>query len=153
MKDKRTKTEEDEDDTPSAPAWMMTYGDMMTLLMIFFILIMSFSTLELDKFKMAMGSLKGALGAFGIQKHLQPTQSFFSPYQINIQKLKANKMLDHIGDLKDLIKKNNLDEYVEIYVLDDSEVYIQIKDHVLFELGKAELKTKYLKILSLIGKT
>ncbi|RJP61234.1 MAG: hypothetical protein C4541_02545 [Candidatus Auribacter fodinae] len=47
---------------PGAPAWMVTYGDMMTLLLCFFVLLLSFSSTEQAAFQKAMGSLKGALG-------------------------------------------------------------------------------------------
>jgi len=38
----------------SVPAWVVTYGDMMSLMLTFFILIFSFSSTEVDKFKAAM---------------------------------------------------------------------------------------------------
>ena len=68
MDPEENKQEEEEDDEPSSPAWMTTYGDMMTLLMTFFILIMSFSTMEVEKFKMAMGSVKVAIRSTGARK-------------------------------------------------------------------------------------
>ncbi len=146
------KQEEEEDDEPSSPAWMTTYGDMMTLLMTFFILIMSFSTMEVDKFKMAMGSLKGAMGILGVQKKLSPDQSWFSPQQINMNLMKNKSIMDHVANLKEMIKKKDMEEQVEIF-MSDGEVFIQIKDHLLFSLGKADLKSDFLKILSLIAKT
>jgi chemotaxis protein MotB len=51
-----------EEGPPGAPAWMMTFSDITTLLLTFFILIMTFSTIEKEKFERAKGSFKGALG-------------------------------------------------------------------------------------------
>lgn len=51
-----------DDGPPGAPAWMMTFSDITTLLLTFFILIMTFSSIEKEKFDKARGSLKGALG-------------------------------------------------------------------------------------------
>jgi chemotaxis protein MotB len=51
-----------------APDWMVTYGDMMTLLLCFFVLIVSFSTIdpkEKHKYEAAMESIKEALGMPG----------------------------------------------------------------------------------------
>ena len=48
-----------------APAWMATFADMATLLMAFFVLILSFAEFNTPKFKMISGSLKNA---FGVQK-------------------------------------------------------------------------------------
>jgi chemotaxis protein MotB len=48
-----------------APAWMATFADMATLLMAFFVLLLSFAETEVPKFKQVAGSLKAA---FGIEK-------------------------------------------------------------------------------------
>ena len=50
---------------PGAPAWMATFADMATLLMAFFVLILSFAEFNVPKFKQISGSLKNA---FGIQR-------------------------------------------------------------------------------------
>ena len=62
--------EEPKDDCPKcagggAPAWMATFADMATLLMAFFVLLLSFAETEVPKFKQVAGSLKQA---FGIEK-------------------------------------------------------------------------------------
>ena len=48
-----------------APAWMATFADMATLLMAFFVLILSFAEFNVPKFKQISGSMKNA---FGIQR-------------------------------------------------------------------------------------
>ena len=63
-------TEEEEEECPKcppagAPAWMATFADMATLLMAFFVLILSFAEFNVPKFKQISGSLKNA---FGIQR-------------------------------------------------------------------------------------
>lgn len=50
-----------------APAWMATFADMATLLMAFFVLILSFAEFNSPKFKMISGSLKNA---FGVQREI-----------------------------------------------------------------------------------
>jgi chemotaxis protein MotB len=44
------------------PGWLATFGDLMSLLLTFFILLLSFSSIQETKFNEAMGSLQGALG-------------------------------------------------------------------------------------------
>ena len=151
MSDEKKKPEE-EDDKPSSPAWMATFADMMTLLMCFFILILSFSSMELDKFKMAMGSLQGALGTLGVQKKLLPDQSWFSPNTQNTDQIKENSILDHIEKMREQIKKKGLEDKISIEE-EGGEVYIQMKDDMMFHSGKAELKPTYFNLLSLIAKT
>jgi len=48
-----------------APGWMATFADMATLLMAFFVLILSFSDTEIPKFEQINGSIQAA---FGIRK-------------------------------------------------------------------------------------
>ncbi|NBT40718.1 MAG: flagellar motor protein MotB [Alphaproteobacteria bacterium] len=48
-----------------APAWMATFADMATLLMAFFVLILSFAEFNVPKFKQISGSMKDS---FGVQK-------------------------------------------------------------------------------------
>ncbi|MFD0857545.1 flagellar motor protein MotB [Roseovarius aquimarinus] len=56
---------------PGAPAWMATFADIATLLMAFFVLILSFAEFNQPKFKMVAGSLKNA---FGVQRELPVTE-------------------------------------------------------------------------------
>ena len=45
-----------------APAWMATFADMATLLMAFFVLLLSFAEMNVPKYKQIAGSLKAAFG-------------------------------------------------------------------------------------------
>ena len=51
-------------DTPpeGAPEWMVTFADLMSLLLTFFILLLSFSNMEIVKFRTMAGSVRNALG-------------------------------------------------------------------------------------------
>lgn len=57
--------EEQEDDSPGIPAWVMTFADLMSLLMCFFVLLLSFSEIDAQKFKQIAGELSQA---FGVQR-------------------------------------------------------------------------------------
>ncbi|MCP3697244.1 MAG: flagellar motor protein MotB [Aliivibrio sp.] len=62
---------EDEDKCkcpPGAPLWMATFADLATLLMCFFVLLLSFSEMDVLKFKQIAGSMKFA---FGVQNVLE----------------------------------------------------------------------------------
>jgi chemotaxis protein MotB len=47
---------------PGAPLWMATFADMATLLMAFFVLLLSFADTKVDKYKKVVGSLSNAFG-------------------------------------------------------------------------------------------
>ena len=62
--------EEEDEECPKcpavgAPAWMATFADLATLLMAFFVLILSFAEMNVPKFKQISGSLKDS---FGVQR-------------------------------------------------------------------------------------
>lgn len=56
-----------EDDKPGIPAWVMTFADLMSLLMCFFVLLLSFSEIDAHKFKQIAGELSAA---FGVQRDI-----------------------------------------------------------------------------------
>lgn len=55
-----------------APAWMATFADMATLLMAFFVLILSFAEFNVPKFKQISGSMKNAFGVQRITPVVEP---------------------------------------------------------------------------------
>jgi chemotaxis protein MotB len=55
-----------------SPAWVMTFADLMSLLMCFFVLLLSFSEMDLLKFKQIAGSMKAA---FGVQREIKANET------------------------------------------------------------------------------
>ena len=55
-------------ESTGSPAWVMTFADLMSLLMCFFVLLLSFSEMDLQKYKQVAGSMKFA---FGVQKEIK----------------------------------------------------------------------------------
>ncbi|MDN4502614.1 flagellar motor protein MotB [Alteromonadaceae bacterium BrNp21-10] len=53
---------------PGLPAWMGTFADLMSLLMCFFVLLLSFAEMDVLKFKQIAGSMKFA---FGVQNKIE----------------------------------------------------------------------------------
>lgn len=53
---------------PGAPGWMTTFADLMSLLMCFFVLLLSFSEIDVMKFQELSGSLRHA---FGVQHNIK----------------------------------------------------------------------------------
>ncbi len=131
----------------SAPDWMVTYGDLMSLLLTFFILIASFSSIQESGFRKASGSLKGALGV------LKYKPAPVKPQQVIISSIGGSRQSDSEVDLENLVKyinHNNLKDSVFIKI-GEGEVLIRMDDPILFELGRAELKQSVFNLLAKIG--
>lgn len=141
------KKEKEEVEEPSAPFWMTTFSDMTTLLLVFFILILSYSTIELEKFKGAMSSMKGALGV------LPEMGSAVIPHK----KVLRDRITDEertdqvkIKNLKKMIEELNAGDQVQFEVTQEG-LHIRMGDRLLFDIGKANLKPKAIPILKKIA--
>ena len=53
------------------PGWVMTFADLMSLLMCFFVLLLSFAEMDIEKFKQLSGSMNSA---FGVQREIEADQ-------------------------------------------------------------------------------
>lgn len=60
--------EESGEEGGGLPGWVMTFADLMTLLMCFFVLLLSFSEMDVAKFKQMAGSMEQA---FGVQAEIE----------------------------------------------------------------------------------
>ncbi len=68
---------EDDDDVKhdcpaGVPAWVMTFADLMSLLMCFFVLLLSFAEMDIQKFKQVKGSMNEA---FGVQRQVDASET------------------------------------------------------------------------------
>jgi chemotaxis protein MotB len=66
MAEKEDPLEEDEDEggggAPGAPMWMVTFADLMALLLTLFVLLLTFSEMNVIKYKQIAGALKNSFG-------------------------------------------------------------------------------------------
>ena len=67
-----------EDVEEGLPGWVMTFADLMSLLMCFFVLLLAFSELDVSKYKEMAGSMKNA---FGVQREIKSREP---PKGINV---------------------------------------------------------------------
>lgn len=135
-----------------APMWVVTYGDLMSLLMCFFVLLLSFSEMDRRKYKMVSGSMAQA---FGIQRE-KPV--FESPRGQQLiakefdQAVIITKIEEAIKPIIEEIKNEyeELKEFVEIEVGED-KVTIRMMGETTFETGKAELNPAFKPLLERVG--
>jgi len=141
------KKEKEEVTEPTAPFWMTTYGDMVTLMLCFFILLISYSTMQIEKFQGALESFRGALG---ILPGHESTQK--QPY-INFSQKKSPQsiqMSESVRQLEELLEEENLLDEIEVE-LSEGGILIRLGDEVLFDLGKAKIKYKAKTVLDAIA--
>jgi chemotaxis protein MotB len=132
----------------TAPFWMATFSDMVTLLLVFFILILSFSVIELEKFKGAMSSMKGALGVLPeYQSVIQKSET--NPYDeqrdLNFE-YGVEEKLEKVQEFERMIKTEGLGDLIEVGIT-ETGIDVRLGDRLLFDVGKAELKPEAFKVL------
>lgn len=142
------KKEKEEIQEPTAPFWMTTYGDMVTLMLCFFILLISYSTMQIEKFQGALESFRGALGV--LPGHESPQKREYINF--DLKKTPQNvQMAEKVRELEEMLENKNLLDNVEIEMSDGS-ILVRLGDDVLFDLGKSIIKTKAKIVLNAIAK-
>jgi chemotaxis protein MotB len=147
-----------------APIWMVTFGDMMSLLLTFFILLFSMSELKMDRFLMASQSLREAIGGTaadpiddpmglmpdpvdpelqlqnpGMAEAAEPEGADSGDGDRSISERLADQYLDRIADtLTAFISENDL-ETTLLVSRGPTGVRLRIKASALFPSGEGEV--------------
>ena len=145
-----------EECVPGLPGWMATFSDLVTLLLTFFVLLLSFAKTESAKFEAALGSVRNAFGG-NVLKHGEtihrgkspdnaPTmiesEQTVKPFPIDfltmeglLDKHEINRESDEVlNTMKKDLKEYSLSENVDIYELPEG-IKVRVKDRVLFKKG------------------
>ncbi len=134
------------------PAWMLTYGDLMCLLLCFFVLLLSFSEMDRNKYRIVSGSMKNA---FGIQRK-KPIFDSPKGQKMISKEFDQAIVLAKVRDVIDPIKQQLEEDFkefkasVEIAVV-EKEVTIRILGEATFNSGQAKLKKEFAPLLLKIG--
>ncbi len=142
------KKEKKESSARSTPAWMVTFGDMMMLLLTFFVFIVSFSSIKEEEFKEAIGSLRGALGIVGRHEYL------ISLGKIVIPETKFAFMSRRLRQTTGEITKklNFVSEYENVEIrFDNRGINIILPANILFDKGDDLLKIQAFPLLRKVG--
>lgn len=132
-----------------APAYMNTYGDMMTLLVTFFVLLISYSTIEQKKFTMAMTSLRGALGVMTSSQGVSLPVSSMPMFQIG--KGRIDQIIENIiQQIREQLQRSGMQDQVRMTQSKD-QIHFSISEPLLFNSGQAEVKPTADSLLVLIA--
>ncbi|HCO73797.1 MAG TPA: chemotaxis protein MotB [Clostridium sp.] len=140
--------------------WLATYADTVTLLLTFFVLLYSLSTIDSQKFQQIAVAMQSAFSGKADRSILEFNSSsgdvpIVGKPQLTVEDIQENENLEILEDVLTYIKENDLENDVQIYE-DEKGLNIQMKDSVLFDTGKAELrpdsKNVLDKVSDLIGK-
>jgi chemotaxis protein MotB len=158
-----------------APAWLATFADLMSLLMCFFVLLLSFSEMDLKKYKQVAGSMSSA---FGIQREVksdtipkgtsiikrefapgkpEPTilkivkqkTTDDSKRQIEVNTPLSKSIHNLLNEIEKTFSEEIKEEAIDIVVFRDS-VMIRVREADAFPSGKSEIQQEFIPILEKI---
>lgn len=134
---------------PGAPEWLATYGDMVTLLLCFFVLLFSFATLDVQKFEAIAQSMSGSLGVLdsGTTVNLEPLVGSFPGDSPTDEDEEFRKLYE---EMSEYIRENELEASITLR-LDERGLLVRFLDNVLFDSGKADLKPKAREIINKVA--
>lgn len=133
-----------DDEGGGAPSWIVTFADMMTLLLCFFVLLLSFSSMDAEKFKAVANSLRQAFsyvqapvpgpksspGSAGGKPTIMPN----TPVQANYKEhLKVAK-----EEIDWYIANEGLSEHIQTEIVDD-HLKVVNSNPLNFPAGEASL--------------
>lgn len=143
-----------------APAWMSTFADMATLLLTFFVLLLSFANMDAQKFREMLGSVKDA---FGVQQVTQGDYMARSSEAVDSLMERAAEAEGQAGEkslspsmeqalavvealFQDLAEQGGIEVF-----LNEEGITVRVDGKLLFESGAAELKPGAEAVFARIG--
>ncbi len=115
-----------------APAWMVTYSDLVTLLLTFFVLLLSMANLDKLKFNAASESIKQAFGVLGEVEDA----SMSPPKFIQINPVYGNMVQRVYKHVQKDLARLQLNKDVQV-VKKRGAVVLRVNDSVLFDFGSS----------------
>jgi chemotaxis protein MotB len=135
---KKASAPEEEPD-PSAPFWMTTFSDMATLLLTFFIMIVSMSTVEVEKFKDALSYFQGRTSFLQQDAMIPPTTTQVVAVKSSAgQEVTAVEHAERFEALLEYLEREGLEDKVQVNLTEEG-LAVVIVDSIMFSSGSAEL--------------
>jgi len=149
-----------------APAWMVTYSDLVTLILCFFVLLFAFSTIDVVKFKAVSDS-------FRMKSIIEGGVSIISPdpplhantntpldedrhstdeeqKQNEVQRMQEQQLDNLYEAIAKYLEDNKLESVITAS-RDTAGVTLEIRDRVLFDSGRADIKAEGMPFLARVA--
>jgi len=154
---KRRKAKNEE-----VPEWMVTFADMMTLLLTFFVLILSFSTTDVERYKSIAEAMQSS---FGLQE-LNPlsiipadnppkNENIIEPLKpqpsTEAEDAEIENQLESIGNRLETNFTDEIEKGVIIVERDEDHIIIRFPDESAFTSGSDYLEPAVVPVLQKVG--
>ena len=132
-----------DDEEPSAPFWMATFSDMMTLLLTFFVMLVAMSSVEVKKFEEALSYFTGRRGIMEQEGMMPGIMGVAGEQDLREQAV-------HFERIAHAVRDQGLGDAVEVD-LTDRGVRVTFADSVAFAPGSVDLDARAQRVLRTIA--
>lgn len=145
----RRRRHKEESGVPSD--WLTTYSDMVTLLLCFFVLLFSFSTIDAEKWRQLLGSLQGNIGVLESGNALPPATTGDLLDELDVdpeeildkgsdeQSMENDEFIELYKSMSKYLEEHDIQAELELSAA-HTEILLRFKEYILFDTGKADIK-------------
>jgi chemotaxis protein MotB len=142
-----------EEECPAgAPLWMVTFGDMMSLLVCFFVILISFSNMDVIKYRSLVGSLRSAFGSqSAIVSSVITGQISAVSLGESHDGAKSMTEEDLENELVSSVEKEGFTGDATIHRTDRG-IVLRVRENIAFSPGSADIQAESFKFLDKVAK-
>ncbi|MDX8398009.1 MAG: flagellar motor protein MotB [Mariprofundaceae bacterium] len=129
---------------PDPEAWMVTFADLVSLMLTFFILLVSMSTMDKTGLQDISTYFQKAVSVLNAGARTEI--NIIPPLELQRSVTPRELMLAMRQNSRAVLKNSTLEHKVSGIIIKD-RLYLRMKDAVLFDEGSAALKTENIKVL------
>ena len=145
---------------PNTGAWLVTFSDLVMLLLTFFVLLLSMSSMDTKKLKTMFANFKGATGSleFSGMRGVHDLTGFIKKYQdteglLVIDPGLVKELLLPTVDSEGKLDSKLKDLQEALSILDDNRgIVLSIQEYLIFDPGESKIKKEVLPILEAISR-
>lgn len=136
-----------------APEWVVTFGDLMSLLLCFFVLLLSFSEMDREKYRVMSGSMANAFGVQRKQKVMEmPMGNKIIAKDFDQDALAMNLRENLIKEIEYEVDTRLIGmKHLVALKVEKGDLTIQLMGETTFDSGSAEIRSQMIPVLQKIG--
>ncbi len=136
--------------------WLLTYSDLITLLMVFFVVMYAMSSIDKKKYQTMSVSLKQALHVEGAANNLIADRlgqvTMENPVPSDEQQIRATEDSQFRMIIDNVKSSATAEEMGSVgFIIDERGLVISFLDTLLFDVGRAELRANALPVLDRVA--
>ena len=145
----KSLTASEEVDDEGAGEWLVTYADMVTLLLTFFVLLVALANFDTAKYDAVVESIQNTFGKLDSPRGDLGRLELTRTMPRSLDQLTGIEQEPLLEDLLQIIKRKNIQDDVRV-TSQGNLVILEVKGQTMFDSGQATLRSEALPLLDQI---